>query len=100
MPPKPAFLIRAKSLAISSRSTEASGTQYLRVSRQHKSKAALNVEIDSLVTDLNRGLTCADGFSNVPNGMSGLIWSFVLKPLVVITHSAAITADLSTMMIL
>jgi hypothetical protein len=33
MPPRPACLIRAKSLAISARSTEASGTQYLRNQR-------------------------------------------------------------------
>jgi len=68
MPPRPASLIRAKSFAIPSRSTEASGTQYLRTNRQHKLIAAS----DNVVADLNRGLTCAEGFSKVPKGMSGL----------------------------
>ena len=67
MPPRPAFLIREKSLAISPRSTDASGTQYLPTGCQHEAM----IKSRPASVDLNRGLTCADGVSNVPKGMSG-----------------------------
>ena len=42
---------------------------------------------------LKRGLTWEDGFSKLPNGMDGLTWSSVLKPLAAVIHDAAIAAN-------
>ena len=72
---------------MSPRSTEASGTQYLWDNYQWSSR---NTHSESY---LNRGLTWEDGFSKLPNGMDGLTWSSVLKPLAAVIHDAAIAAN-------